>query len=316
MSHRLFALALVAAAATGCAEPSPITQPDPATGTLQLPLEQPGPNGTRFRLTGSFQVDGPGGSQVIDATGAAPTVSVTLPPGLISISLLDGWTLTQSSDGGATFTPVNALLGSSNPTAARVLANQPLTVGFTFLVRTTTGDLTIGFGVDTSPRELAGGVIVDNNPANATGDYVQYAHARMDFAVYYTLGGTQSTTLADGSKDRAFFSDAMAMEFFNDPFGLLANQVGPAMAGGFLEYHLAALPDGSQTLTGEIDSFNAPFTVLSFGPVTLTSPVPLDAAGFPTDVFVFEAVPFTMTTSFDAGDATMIGQLRFRSIPN
>lgn len=317
LSTFMFSLAAIAAAA-GCASEGGPTTDHPAepTGTLELPLSQTGPDGTLYHLSGVFEISGPGGVVDLDATGNAQTVSTALPPGLISIELLDGWTLTQSVDGGLTFTPVSALLGSSNPSSQRILANQPLQVGFTFLVRSTVGELTIGFGVDTDPRELAGGIVVDNDPTHASGDYVPYAHARMDFANYYTLAGTQDVTQPDGSKDRTFFSDAMAMEFFNDPFGLLVNQVGPAMAGGFLQYTVSVKPDGTQELTGEIDSFDAPFTTIVLGPTTLTTPVPLDAAGFATDAFIFESfLAFTMTTSFDSGDATMTGQLRFRAIP-
>jgi len=321
MRHRsLSFLALALALATGCAtssSPPDHGAPDLATGTLQLPLQQIGADGALYHLTASFQIDGPGGTQVLDATGTDPTVTITLPPGLIQVQLLPGWTLSRSTDGGATFTPVNALLGSPNPSAARILANQQLFLGFEFLVRNTTGDLTIGFGVDTTPRELAGGVAVDNDPTKATGDYIPYAHARLDFATFYTLGGTQSSTLADGSKARTFFSDAIAMEFYNDTLGVLSGQVGPAIAGGFLTYTLTALPDGTQSLSGEIDGFTVPFSVLTFGPLTLTTNLPLDADGFPTDVFLFESfLPFNLTTSFDDGDATMTGQLRFRSIPN
>jgi hypothetical protein len=98
---------------------------------------------------------------------------------------------------------------------------------------------------------------------------------------------------------------------------VLSGTVGPAMAGGFLAYHLAALPDGTQTITGELDGAGTPFTVLTVGPHVLPVNVPLDADGFPTDVFVLDSLlPFSMTASFDDDDATMIGQLRFRSIPN
>jgi len=309
-SPRVLALVLAA----GCAA-SPA--PDVETGTLQLPLQQPGSDGALYHLNGSFEVISPAGTQTLDGTGAGAALTITLPPGLVTVQLLDGWTLTKSVDGGATFAPVSALLGSPNPNAARVLANQPAELSFQFLVRSTTGDLTIGFGVTPAPRELAGGVVVDNDPANATGDYVPYARARLDFAVFYDLAQVDSVVLADGTKDRTFTAGAVAMEFYNDTLGVLSGTVGPAIAGGFLAYHLAALPDGTQTITGEIDGADTPFTVLTFGPHVLPVNVPLDADGFPTDVFLFDSlVPFSMTTSFDDGDATMIGQLRLRSIPN
>ncbi len=306
----------LAALAAGCAA-SPAPAPDAETGTLQLPLQQPGSDGALYHLDGSFEVISPAGTQTLDGTGAGASLTITLPPGIVTVQLLDGWTLTKSVDGGLTFTPVSALLGSPNPNAARILANQPAEIGFQFLIRATTGDLTIGFGVSPAPRELAGGVVVDNDVANATGDYIPYARARLDFAVFYDLAQVDSVVLADGTKDRTFTAGAVAMEYYNDVLGLLSGTVGPAMAGGFLAYHLAALPDGTQTITGELDGGGSPFTVLTFGPHVLPVNVPLDADGFPTDAFVFDSlVPFAMTTSFDDGDATMIGQLRFRSIPD
>ncbi|MEO7735035.1 MAG: hypothetical protein ABIY55_29035 [Kofleriaceae bacterium] len=315
-SSLVLALAVLAPLAAGCAA-SPASAPDVETGTLELPLQQPGSDGALYHLAGSFEVVSPAGTQTLDGTGAGASITITLPPGLVTVQLLDGWQLTRSVDGGLTFTPVSALLGSPNPNAARILANQPASIGFQFLVRATTGDLTIGFGVTPAPRELAGGVVVDNDPANATGDYLPYAHARLDFAVFYDLAQVDSVVLPDGTKDRTFTAGAVGVEYFNDALGVLSGTVGPAMAGGFLAYHLAALPDGTQTITGELDGANSPFTVLTFGPHVLPVNVPLDADGFPTDAFVLDSqLPFSMTTSFDDGDATMIGQLRFRSIPN
>ena len=108
------------------------------------------------------------------------------------------------------------------------------------------------------------------------------------------------------------------MELYNDSLRVLSGTVGPAIAGGCLAYHLAALPDGTQTLTGEIDGANDPFTTRTFGPHVLPVNVPLDADGFPTDASLFDSlVPFSMTTTFDdTGDTTLTGQLRFRSIPS
>ena len=310
-SALVLALAVLAA---GCAA-SPA--PDGETGTLQVPLQQPGSDGALYHLDASFEVVSPAGIQTLDGTGAGTSVTITLPPGLVTVRLVDGWTLTRSLDGGVSFAPVSALLGSPNPSATRILANQPAAIGFQFLVRATTGDLTIGFGVTPSPRELAGGVVVDNDASKATGAYIPYARARLDFAVFYDLAQVDSVVLPDGTKDRTFTAGAVAMEYANDALGLLSGTVGPAMAGGFLAYHLAALPDGTQTITGELDAGGSPFTVLTFGPHVLPVNVPLDADGFPTDAFVFDSfVPFAMTTSFDDGDATMVGELRFRSIPN
>ena len=78
-----------------------------------------------------------------------------------------------------------------------------------------------------------------------------------------------------------------------------------------------ALPDGTQSIGGELDGASTPFPVLTFGPQTLQfNRLPLDADGFPTDVFFNESgVPFNLNAFFSTGQATITGTLRFRNIP-
>jgi hypothetical protein len=291
-----------------------------ATSTLDIPLTQPGPDGNLYHLSGTFAITAGDGSLVaVDGSGTSDSVSVELPPGITSVLLQPGWALSKSSDGGATFAPVDAILASANPALLRVLGNQPATVSFMFLIRDPNGDLTITFGVDTSPRELAGGIIVQST----TGDFMgPYDHARMDLSIYYTLASLDKNTLVDGSKQEVFTAGSVGIEVFNDPVGTEANVVAPAMAGGFLFYTVTVHPDGTQEVDGEFDGANSPFTVLHFGPHTLDPSmgevlIPLDADGFAQDVFFYDPfMTFTQTTSLDTGDATLTGQLRLRFIPN
>jgi hypothetical protein len=310
---RLFtsaAVSIAIALASGCAS-APATQ-DPELGTVRIPLQQRGADGALYHLSAVFEIVGPGGTQIVDATDFQPSVTLSLPPGITTIEVLDGWTLERSTDNGATFSPVSALLGTLNPFALRVLANFSDTVVFEFLVRNPNGQVTITFGVDLNPRELAGGIIANTG----TGDYAPYTRARMDYAIYHTAF-VERITLPDGTKQLLFSSGAVAAEIFNDPTGLLRDTIAPAFAGGFLQYHIDAHPDGTQEITGELDGFNDPFPVLTFGPhVFQFNALPLDADGFPLDVFFNEAnVPFLLSTTFETGDATLDGTLRFRSIP-
>lgn len=302
-------LAALALSATGCATAS---GSDSEVGTVVIPLQQTGADGALYHLSAQFQVDGPSGTQIVDATGFDSSVTLTLPPGITNVTLLDGWTLERSVDLGGTYTPVSAVLGTLNPFAVRVLANFSDTLVFQFIVRQAVGQLTISFGVTLHPRELAGGIIIDA----ATGDFAPYAGVRPDFAVYHDAT-TERVTLPDGTKQLVFSSGALAAEFFNDPHGLLTGTIGPSFTGGFVQYHFDAKPDGSQEIAGELDAFQAPFPVLTFGPHVLQfNRLPLDADGFPTDVFINEsAVPFTMDVFFPSGEATLTGTLRFRSIP-
>src|SRR5216117_2905217 len=95
-------LAACAVTAAGCATASD-SGSDGEVGTVVIPLQQTGGDGALYHLSAQFQIDGPAGTQIIDASGGDPSVTLTLPPGINSITLLDGWTLERSADFGATF---------------------------------------------------------------------------------------------------------------------------------------------------------------------------------------------------------------------
>ena len=315
----------IAVIATGCEGQLPDFS---HYGSISVALSQTQPDGTIYSLTNAaFEISGPGGTQTVDGNSSLASVELTLPPGLTTIQLLDGWILQKTPPEVPIPQTVSALLGTSNPVLLRVIANQSATVTFSFIVRSATGDVNVTFGVAARTRELAGGVrIID-----ATGDFAPYLTTpggnRADFAIYYTLARTDVSSLADGTKDIAysaglvddFIQTPLAAEIFNDPIGILANAVAPSLAGGQLEYHVAARPDGTMELSGSFlgVNLNPPFTTINFGPHTLPVPVPLDANGFPTDAFFHDpSVPFTLTASFDTGDSTLTGFLNLRNIPS
>jgi hypothetical protein len=285
-----------------------------STSSLDIPLTQAGGDGNIYHLTGTFDIAEATGStvSVADSSTAATLTVPEVPPGITSVQLADGWTLERSSDGGATFQPVGAILASPNPSITRVLANQPASVEFDFIVRDANGPLTVQFGVASNPRELAGGMIV----STGTLDYAPYAGKKLDFAIYLEVLPAKQT-LPDGTKQLQFTSlNFNAMEAFNDSIGLIATTVAPLMADGNLIYSIAAKPDGTTVIAGNYQSASCPCTTLTFGPDTLAQAVPLDADGFPSDTFIFDStMPFTVDTSFDDGDATLAGQLRLRLIP-
>jgi hypothetical protein len=312
--------AAVAPVATGCA----IEAEDTGQGSIVMPLVQIGPDGASYQLyNAAFEIAGPSGTQIISGDFDS-TLSVSLPPGLTSIRLLDGWQLWRTPATGNIAEQVSALLGTQNPYNLRVLANYTETVSFGFIVRDTNGAAEITFGVVTEPRELAGGVRI----SGADGELEPYITSsstsnRVDFAIYFKLYDLDSVILPDGTRERVYVAGVrddepspVAAEFFNDQVGILSNVVGPSMAGGYLEYHIGAKPDGSVEFSGTFFGFGQPFTTIDFGPYTLRASVPLDADGFPADVFFHDdSVPFTMVTYFDSGDANMSGFLNLRHIP-
>ena len=316
----LAAALLVAAAplAAGCAT----NADDPVTGQLMLPLQQPGPDGALYHLANAtFDITGAGGFlETVDGSGNQSAVAVTLQPGLFTVTLRDGWVLQKSVDGGTTFQPVSALLGSLNRAGFRVLANQPTIIEFDFLIRDTTGTLEIKLGVVPRPRQLVGGFVVDT-ATDGLAAYADPANRQMDFAIYFKLSSLASVTLPDGTKQHVYTvnpfgvlgpntpdGSAVAMEVFNDNIGILSGVIAPEMAAGFLQYTVAAKPDGSIALSGVLQGGSE----LDFGPNAIDAILPtIGPDGFPNDEFFYDSTaPFTLFT----GQGTLTGLLRVRHI--
>jgi hypothetical protein len=312
-------LAISMTLATGCATDAG----SPETGQLVLPLTQLGSHGELYHLANAtFDITGASGLTTVDGGGNQSQVTATLPPGLFWITLRDGWRLEKSIDGGATYAPVSALLGTPNPNAFRVLANQPIIVDFDFLIRNINGTLMIRLGVVTQPRELAGGMVI-SQATDGLASYAAPENRALDFAIYYTLATFESETLPDGTKQHNYLAGTigvlgpkapletpLAAEFYNDRLGLLAGSVAPDLTAGFLQYTVAAKPDGTTALSGFIAGG---FTEIDFQPSpidTLTMPT-IGADGFPNDEFFYDSgVPFTLTSSL----GTMSGTLRMRHL--
>ena len=292
------------------------------TGEMVLALEQPGPHGEIYQLANaSFEISTATGTFTVDGNG--PQLSVPLPPGTVSVFLDPGWTLGKSTDGGVTFQPVSALLGSFNPIGVRVLANQSAFVRFDFLIRQPNGNLQISLGVVTDPRELAGGFVVQS-ATGALADYALMQNQRMDFAVFYQLTSVESVTLGDGTRQRTYTSfnqgssfgpvppppGALAAEFYGDKLGTLSGPTAADLTGATLNYTVAAHPDGTITVSGDLIGLSSELT---FAPDPIDAVVPpLDADGFPADAFFYDSdVPFTM----DIGPDTITGVLRVRNLP-
>jgi hypothetical protein len=305
---RLTLLAMLAVVAAACVAPS---DDHPAEGRVSIPLTSTGDDGMIYRLANAtFELTGPGGTQVVNGNADVPSVTVELPPGLTSVLLRPGWMLSRSNDGGGSFTPVSALLGSANPLTLRVLADTSTNLSFEFLVRNPNGMLTVRFGVTATPRQLAGGMTI----TAGTGDLVAYAGKRLDFSIYFSLGQLSRNVEVDGSKTLVYDAGAVATEFFNDAIGTLTGVVAPAMAGGFLEYQITAKADGTQEFRGTYSGGGDPFPTIDFGPQLLTFPLPLDANGFPVDQFFIDVIPFHLAYSTISGDSTATGRFTLRHL--
>ncbi|HEX3477309.1 MAG TPA: hypothetical protein VHT91_19940 [Kofleriaceae bacterium] len=320
------AAAVVAAAlplAQGCATDHATAPPEGPTGELVIALTQPGPHGEIYHLANAtFEIvhTDDGVTTFVDGSGFDGPATVSLPPGIVDVTLLDGWSLEKSTDGGISFQRVDALLGSSQTNALRILANQPAFVEFAFLIRQTNGMLAITLGIVASPRELAGGVVVQG----ASGDLADYAvgtASTLDFGVFFELFSLESVTLPDGTKQHVYTafgqqgslgptplpSTAVAAEFYNDEIGTLST-LAAGFSGGTLTYAVSARPDGTIELSGSLLGT----ADLEFGPNTIDAiPPTIGPDGFPNDEFFYDStLPFTLLEQ----NGSMSGLLRMRHL--
>jgi len=157
----------------------------------------------------------------------------------------------------------------------------------------------------------------------ATGDFADYAigrNGRLDFAVFFDLTSFESQTLADGTKQHVYTAfgaggsqgpvpqppGAVAAEFYGDPIGTLAGPVASELSGAFLTYTVAAKPDGTIELTGQLVGGS---TAIDFGPSVIELPPTRDGDGFPRDEFFYDSeTPFTQSSS--QGEMTGIMRVR------
>jgi hypothetical protein len=322
MALSIAALLAAMPLAQGCATDRTLGEDN--TGELVMQLVQPGPHGELFHLaSATFDiVDATGHTTTVTDSGFGAQVRVTLPPGIASVQLRDGWTLEKSTDGGSTFQPVGALLGSLNPNVVRVLANSLAFVEFDFVIRSATGTLALTLGIIDNPRELAGGILIQT-ATDGLAPYVTMNRA-FDFGVFFNLLSLERTTLDDGTKQLVYTAfgqqgsfgpvplpaQAVAADFFNDRLGIFSGPLKTDLVGAFLTYTVAAKADGTFELSGTLSGLT---TVFTFGPNAIDVSIPtLDADGFPNDQFWYDSTtPFTLT----ATQGTATGLLRMRHLP-
>jgi hypothetical protein len=291
----------VAGLGAGCATEA-AEAPDPgAQGELRLPLVQQTGSGL-YRLSASFRVTEPSGAvHVLDASADALDVSLQVSPGINVVELLDGWALSRSLDGGATFAPVSAVLASAPSVNLVVTANERATWSFDFIVRDPFADLHITFGVLEQSRQLAAVLEVDEG----FGPFAPYAGAELSFAIFFS-GEPQAQIEGDGTHTRETFSFTTALEFFDDPHDQLA-ALSHDIAGGFLDVALRAHPDGTQDFAGSLQGSTGRFPSLTLEP----SDIPfgsVDDGGFPVDQSFFTSGAHVTIQSNDG--PLLTGRLR------
>jgi hypothetical protein len=277
----LFSAVVGAAVLAGCVQQAaqPTGQPAPHETAITLPLLQQ-VNGKIYRLSANFQVTGPDDVvQRIDGTGDDPQVTVQVLPGLNKIEILEGWTLTRSIDGGATFQPVSAALASESSVNLILGANQEVTWFFEFIVRDATTTLHITFGVDETPRLLNASLFINGG----FNEFSVYNGEQIQLSIFFSAF-PQTTTEDDGTKDLQYFASTSTLDVFGDKHGLLA-PLASQFAGGFISFNARAHTDGTQDFTGRFDGFGTKFPHIQFG--RSQAFLSIDQNGFPVDTSFF-----------------------------
>lgn len=283
LTHGLLIAAAVSTAA--CAtEDRPVD-----AASVQIPLIQPGPDGSMFRLRGaSFEVTrfADGFTFTADAPDDDASLLLDLEAGIHEVRLLDGWILEQAIAGAGTFEPVPATLASLNPIGIRVVPNRQIGLSFRFFVIRSTGTLEVDFGVNTQPRQLSGGI----RWQSGTGDLAVYANTSTDYQIYFEPWAQERINEDGGVRARKIYSSVNALAFYNDGPGLLG-PIAETFAGGWVDLTLRVKPDPVQV--DGIDEFEGSYSSsyfndyeLRFSP-SIDAEVARDADGYPADGYFY-----------------------------
>lgn len=304
-SALLAALSMLPSA--GCVQGEATREPD---GTeIAIPLNSVGSDGRVYHLTGAFEITSPDGTQrTIDEVGTDPVVTINLPAGRHSVHLKDGWVIERSNDGGSTFTTtVPAFLAGSNPMDVVVVPGRTATLNLQFVVRETTGNLDIKFGVVDQPRELVAEIQISGTSA----EFAAYQGTSISLVIYYTPGVQTTSYYYEGYSPyyytyyRTHTTSVTGIEFLNDSVGLLKPIAGD-LGSGTLSFTLRNRAMGQREFFGDYTSNKGSSPDLSFGTST-TASFEGSLGTFPDDV------PFTASGSpvqlVSGGSVILSGQV-------
>jgi hypothetical protein len=281
---------LAAAALSGaCTEP-PAAAELPGQATITFPLVQQS-GGNFYRLDAFFQVNSPDGQfHFVGGFGDDPDATVSVAAGLNRIEIQDFWTLSRSTDGGITFSPVPAVLISPNPMNFLLVPNQSTTVQFEFILRDPNADLHLTFGVQETSRQASLLLFVEQGDNG----FQFYNDTLLQANVYFNAVPSR-TIESDGTHALVFRPLGSALEFSVDPFGSLS-QIARTFRGGSVEITVRDHPDGTQDATFTDHGLNdfVPQLTLGAGPAL---GVDLDDQGFPKDQEITASgMPFTLSS--------------------
>lgn len=280
------------------------------TGRVEVPLTRVADDGTIYRLQGvRLALSGSGGARIVEADDGAATLSFEAEAGVLSAKLLDGWSLEQSGDGGATFSAVGAVLASLNPMVLAISPNSYATLSFEFLLRNPSGTVDVRFFVE----QVSGQINALVFPREATGRLAPYRFSQLGMALYYK-GSSYHLPSPDGPA-LVTWSWTTGLEIYDDRLGLLSEELAPRMSGYALHFEVAAREDGTQLLSGDFTNNHQPDDpALSFSGSELWQPLPLNETGYPVPGPLLGQVPFSISLADEEG-STMSGVMNLQSLP-
>ena len=283
-----------------------------ATGRIEMPLVAIDEDGAVYRLDDiSLQLTGSTGSSVFVAAATdATSLAAPAHPGVVSVRLLQGWSMQRSLDGGASFSPIGAVVASLNPASVSVFANTSSALAFDFLVREASGTVNVRFAARKTTGQMNGVMY----PQQATGALAPYRHGQLSLSLFFS--GSFIPFPQEGLPSLSLVSYTTALEFADDAFGVMSEQVAPQMSGYTLVLDVVSKVDGTQELGG---SFTHNFTsyepILTFGPAPLHQPLASDEQGYPIAGAMAAQLPFTLELNDEEG-SMMSGVLNLQYAPN
>lgn len=255
----------------GCAQSADGAGDTAGETAVTIPLTQSAANAL-YHLTATFEITSADGTvQTVDGGSGDSAVTVNLTAGTHSVRVDDGWTLERSTDGGATFAQVPAFLGSANPVDVVVVPGHTVTLGLEFVVRETTGDLAISFGVIDPPREFVATVAF----TSGSGAFAAYQGSTADLVIYFAVDNQSLGNVYEGyypyyyAYYRSYTSSVNAVEFLRDPQGQLAG-LGHDLTNGALSYEIEVHADGSRQFFGSYTSSPAGTGIVFGGSTSAT----------------------------------------------
>jgi hypothetical protein len=189
------------------------------TGTVAIKLVTEGPNASRYRLNGKFEIAGDGREIVLEASSSDSVLRQTLEAGAYTVRLLDDWYIEQQNLVG--WEPVETVLANRNPQPLMIANGTETESEWQFYLRAPDGQALIRFDVSAATT-LLGFVF----PDAADGSMGMNGY---DFGNYFTcIPGETSERVTNTRvvRSRTYSYALTTVEWAGEPHPLLSGLGG------------------------------------------------------------------------------------------